>query len=425
MHALLSLLIAPALLGAPQQAGETPAAPAAPAAPTAPTAIGRQEPLPERPTDAYRLRLLDLAYQAASAIPSKPQIKERSQSQEEVVLASLELDQPKRALSFIAGIENWRKGVCFAELASYCAEHGCTADVQTYLDLAEDVAKQAVGEEEQQWRIDRIRATIAKTYLQLGDTEQAARFGEGLEPSEVGRVLAVQAVYLDAEGFDEELKAVDRIVEIHNFDQVKNALDGLVPVFDRFYEDPDRRARVQEKVLASWGKMPAQVRLDLALALAGTAVAHGDKDNARALIDEGRKALDGFQGTAEQRVPMLANLARMRGEAGDADGARREIDAALAEFERGLAELVDYRRPDALRPVAEAYASLGHRDAALMVYKRAVEEGALNANTRPRAEDLASTCCSMALKGVEPDERMWERMTAIKAGLKDPWQASE
>jgi hypothetical protein len=67
--------------------------------------------------------------------------------------------------------------------------------------------------------------------------------------------------------------------------------------------------------------------------------------------------------------------------------------------------------------VAEAYQALGHTEAALMVYKRAAIEGALNPNVRPRAEDLASTCCSMAESGAEPDGGLWEKLAEIQAGL--------
>jgi hypothetical protein len=429
MHApLLALLLATVLpvhaldasgaqgAGAASASQQPPAERAPGAAQAGAAAEG--DPMPDLPADAFRLRLLELAFQAASAMPLMPHIKDRSQSQEEVVRACLELDQPRRALRYIEGIENWRKGLALAELAYYCADHGYVGEVQEHLDRAEEIAKQAVLEEDQAWRIDRIRSTIAKTHLALGHVEEAARYEAGLEESEAGRVLAIKALYLDAEGFEQRLKAVDQAVESSNFDQLKNALEALVPVFDRFYEDESRREEVQHKLLASWGKLPHQVRLDLVLALAEAALAHGDAEKARALVDEGQKVADGFKSTVEFRVPMLAQLSRMRARAGDAEGARRATDAALSEFERDGAELVDFRRPEVLRPVAEAYQALGHASAALMVYKRAVAEGALNPNLRPRAEDLASTCCSMALSGAEPDAGLWEQLAEIQRGLK-------
>lgn len=64
---------------------------------------------------------------------------------------------------------------------------------------------------------------------------------------------------------------------------------------------------------------------------------------------------------------------------------------------------------------------MGDTAAALAVYKRAVEEGVHNPNSRPRAEDLSATCCSMALHGVEPDGSLWARMEDIRGRLGDPW----
>jgi hypothetical protein len=404
---LLVLLLAP-VLPVQQQASDAPVA--APAA-------QKQDPMPDLPLEAFRVRLLDQAFQAASAMPVMPHIKDRSLSQQEVVEACLKLDQPRRALGYIEGIENWRKGLALAELAYYCADHGYVGEVQQYLDRAEAVAEQAVAEDDQSWRIDRIRATIAKTHLALGHVEEAAPFEVGLEASEAGRVLAIKALYLDAEGFEQRLKAVDAAALSSNFEQLKNALEALVPVFDRFYEDEDRREEVQRKIFTTWDKLPHQVRLDLVLSLAESALSHGDPTKAGALLDEGRAIVDGLKTSVEFRVPMLANLALLRSRAGDKEAARREADAALAEFERSGGELVDFRRPETLRPVAEAYQALGHTEAALMVYKRAAIEGALNPNVRPRAEDLASTCCSMAESGAEPDAGLWEKLAEIQAGL--------
>jgi hypothetical protein len=78
-------------------------------------------------------------------------------------------------------------------------------------------------------------------------------------------------------------------------------------------------------------------------------------------------------------------------------------------------------RAGALRPLAEAYHALGDRDAALSVYKLAVEEGALNPNARPRAMDLSATCLSLAQSACEPDAELRERLAEMRAGLGSPW----
>src|SRR5688572_25977669 len=84
----LLLLIAPALLGAGlQRVDGRAAADRSAADPSAAPEAQPEDPMPDLPADAFRLELLELAFEAASAIPVEPQIKERSQSQEEVVLA--------------------------------------------------------------------------------------------------------------------------------------------------------------------------------------------------------------------------------------------------------------------------------------------------------------------------------------------------
>jgi hypothetical protein len=50
-----------------------------------------------------------------------------------------------------------------------------------------------------------------------------------------------------------------------------------------------------------------------------------------------------------------------------------------------------------------------------------VEDCAANSDSKPRAEDLSATCCSMAESGVEPDAGLWTRMRAIRDGLREPW----
>ena len=51
----------------------------------------------------------------------------------------------------------------------------------------------------------------------------------------------------------------------------------------------------------------------------------------------------------------------------------------------------------------------------------AIEEGIENPNSRPRAQDLTTTCVSMAVHGVEPNEGIWIRVRQILDGLSDPW----
>ena len=131
--------------------------------------------------------------------------------------------------------------------------------------------------------------------------------------------------------------------------------------------------------------------------------------------------LDGATWKPELRIPVMARLAVLRHRAGDEGGAREDADAALAFFEAERNQIFDYKRAETLIPLAEAFRSLGDAPAAHGIYAKAVEEGALNPNRRPRADDLTATCCSMALHAVEPDAKLRARLLEIRSGLEGPW----
>jgi hypothetical protein len=50
-----------------------------------------------------------------------------------------------------------------------------------------------------------------------------------------------------------------------------------------------------------------------------------------------------------------------------------------------------------------------------------VEEGVVNPNSRPRADDLVDVCNSMARHGVEPDSKLTQRLKEVQASLRSPW----
>jgi tetratricopeptide (TPR) repeat protein len=387
----------------------------------------RTHDLADEPIASFRGELLDIAFRAASALPVDPHIKNRSRAQEAVVMTALELGQPQRALVETEQIDNWRRGACYAELAFYCARHGDADEVQHFLDLAGSIAeadKSGKSEEDQgpqSWQRDRIRAAIARTHLLLGQTTEAAPFEENLTESELGPVQTMKASFVDKEACDAQLHALDAVAAKGDFDQLRNALQASARLFDRFYGDADRRARIEEKIEASWEKAPLLVRIELLTELTNTALDHHDPAKALALVDETKAIVESAHWATEDYVPLLARLAELRHRAGDAEHAREQADAALAIYEAGRDRIVNIYRARALRPLAEAYDAMGDTPAALGIYKRAVEEGVENPNSRPRAEDLSATCCSMAARGVEPDDGLRTRILEICAGLSAPW----
>ena len=101
--------------------------------------------------------------------------------------------------------------------------------------------------------------------------------------------------------------------------------------------------------------------------------------------------------------------------------ARSDLDAAASLYDADRDRIVDIRRAGVLRGLAEGYADARDPKAALALYRRAAGEGMVNPNARPRAEDLAATCCSMAVHAVEPDDALRAYLRQIRSGLGNPW----
>lgn len=366
--------------------------------------------------EPYRLELLDLAFDTASAIPLKPHVKDRSRAQEAVVDACLELDLPRQALAYSEGIANWRHGLALARYASYCAEHGDRTGVLENLKQAENIS---YGLED--WRRDRIRITIGGALLWLGYADNATFYEDDVVESEQGKVDWVRVRTMDDDQFDRILEDLSGVFATGGFDVVKNAMWAGVYLFDRVYPDASRRSRVEDRIRRAWSKLPHMIRLDLLMEMIGSALDHDDPTKALSLVNDGQTLLDDERWLPEYVVPMRGRLAGLRHRAGDAAGARAEIARALREFDESLPRIADIYRAGALRPLAEACHAMGDDARTRMLYGRIVDAGLENPNSRPRAEDLSATCVSLALHAVEPDKELWARLRAIREGLHDPW----
>lgn len=391
------------------------------AQPKAGADAARAPQLVDAAIEPYRTELLELAFAAASAFPLDPHVKNRSRAQEVVALAALELGQTKRALAYADRIVGWRRGAAYAEIAWRCALEGEVEGARPLLARAVDVAASLDLETSQDWHRDRILAGVARTHAWLGEEQEAAGYSSGLVASEVGTVEAARSARVDADGFDEQLRRLTELASTGGFDQIRGALDACVRLHDRFYAAAELRERAEQAITSGWTKLPVQIRIELSLELAESALAHEDAVEARELLAGARALLASVPWVPEDEVALRARLGALRHRAGEPREARAEADAALALYESKRAAIVDMFRAGALRPLAECFHTLGDTAVAREVYARAIEEGVLNPNSRPRADDLGATACSMAVHGVEPSEELWKRMVGIRDALGAPW----
>jgi len=375
----------------------------------------------DSPLAGFQSELLDLAFDAASALPLNPHVKNRSLAQEEAVTACLALGQPQRALAWIPQIENWRRGACWADAARHLAQRGAVEEAERCLEQAGAVAADPEAQDGQAWRGDRIRAKIARARFEMGQIEQADAAAAGVAASELGELSAARAERADEADFAAHLASLEAAVATLNFDLVRSALTDCAHLFGRFYGDSARRAQAEEGVKSSWGHMPVLVRIELLRLLAEQALAQGDAAKARALADEAQAMLAGETWTPEDEIRQRALLAALRHRAGDAANARAQADSALGLYAVERVRIVDVDRAGALLPLAQSYETMNDPAAALAVYKLAAAAAVTNPNSRPRAMDLSAICASMALGATEPDAELWESLRAARTSLGDPW----
>lgn len=371
----------------------------------------------------YRRELLDVAFEAATLMPVRTQIKDRSRAQERVVSGLLELGQHKTAHDCIVRIENWRRGLSLAHLAVACVEAGSTVeDVAPFLAGAERVA--AGGEEvlRQAWRRDRILARIGTAYAKAGQHERALELEDDIgEDSESGRVAAAQAERADEEACDRFLASFDKALHSGSMDVLSHAVDAALVYYDRYFDDEVRAGLIEAKLQSAVGRMPRELSVDSLLRMAEITAGHGKQERALLAVREAREIMGAARWRPDDEIRLLSTFSETLHRIGRDDLALRDADLSLEIFKAHGSEIQDFWRADPLRCLAEALVELGDKDRARDVYRRALEEGGRNPNARPRANDLVGTCVSMAVHDVEPDAAMWETVTSLQGGLADPW----
>lgn len=383
--------------------------------PRQPTGMGG-EPIKNAPLAPYQQELLTLAFDVASAIPVRPHIKDRSRTQASVVDACFQLNQPETALGFIERIGNWRRGAGHADYALHAAKLGDRGAAARHIEIARQVAAQ-----EEDWRRDHINVAIASVHAWLGQMSRADQLAAEAQDSESARLTAVKVAIGDDESFESQMTELEAVTAGESYDLLVHALNAYVKLFDRHFGHDVRRERIERRIRESSRKLPAPFRIELLMSMSAIAVEHGHLAKALAVVDEGRCVLDGHAWPLPNRISLIARLAGRRHAAGGIDAARTELNEAIALYDAERASIVDIDRASVLRAVAESLRQINDGERSLAAYKRAIEEGVQNPNSRPRAEDLCATCISMALSGVEPDEALWVRLRAIRAALEAPW----
>jgi hypothetical protein len=392
---------------------------------------------PESGLAVYQEQLLQTAFDAVSKMPADPHVRNRSRAQEKIVAACLELDAPEKAAIYADAISNWRRGTACADIALYYARKGDPDAARSALAKAERLVENgelvrsgeviATGDFKDlaasldEWRLDRVKAHIARVYTHLRETGKAARWSDRIAEEETHRVKASEASICAEDGYATVRDALKQLADTEDFEAVKSALLGFCTLYSRFYADSRKRLEIEGVIEHYLSTMPGFMQIESRISMAATALDHEDPETARAWVREAEAKLENARYRPRMYFPMKASITSLLFRAGDTTPALANLEDMNEKYNGQRDGIVDIYRAAILCRIAEAGAALGRVEKARQLYQRAAAEAVVNPNSRPRADDLSEICRSMAVHQVEPAPALRRELTKIMSALGTPW----
>ena len=360
--------------------------------------------------------LLDLAFQISTSIPIEPFASDRARMQALVSQACIKNGSLIQAVQYASRIEGWRQGELFALIGQQYATANET-------QLARDFAARAmeVATNEKDWRRERIVIETAKIYLQLGDSAKASALVEGVTQAELGKLETARTAIVLQSQLDNQADMFDKALATKNFDLARGAIEGYLVWLDRVSEDETRTTRSLKAIDDALPGLPVDLQVKYGIDLADHLHKNLKRDLAILKLDKATEIFSATTFLPEDVAPLGAMIARARIRLGDESSARLLLQRLYSEYSTRREGIVNLRRATSLRALAEGFCELGDRDDAIACYTLALEEGTINPNARPRAEDLGATCISMAEYGIALTPELKNRIETIRSSLTYPW----
>lgn len=358
--------------------------------------------------------VLDTAFQFASAI--RTDANDRAKAQEAVVQDLASIGALDAAVSRAESIENWRRGVALADLATAMSRVGRNDEARKLLARADEFRKTIDG-----WQNPRIAAHQAQSLAALGDVAASEQLAAPLglhDRQYTGAASAVAASGHAARGeYDQAMQKLRILDEETDLDATWWRTTGyLAVVRQRRFPEAQRlealqAARRSAEGISGWKRAEALESIAEEFRLIGKADAAVE---ALAVADE---IVTSQPDTMPIKSPLLSNLARGWARAGEATRARERLAQAEAIVPQAL--LID--QPAILANIAASHVVLNDRDASSRLWTRALDAAQALENSRPRALAVVEICRSMGRHGVPLTEATRERLQSLLAGLSDPW----
>ncbi|MFM8872177.1 MAG: hypothetical protein ACKOJI_02230, partial [Phycisphaerales bacterium] len=341
--------------------------------------------------------LVMAADEVAGSIPANPHARDRAIMQEEAVKGWIGLGDLGRAEAGMRRIGDWRRGEATALVAQARAARG---EMDAARALAAE-ARELAGREED-WKRDRIGAEVARTLAMTGDLGQVDGLVDPTAAAEAANVAAAVTAVVPADRLEAQAAIFDRAIAVGAFDLVRGGLDGYLAIVRRADCDDAWRTRAVKAIDGALPGLPYDLRVQYLVSLADALAARGRTDEARAALDRADAVMASAGFLPEDIVPIGAPSAVARTRLRARDAARAALRPLRTTFARRREEVVNLRRATSWRALATGFMGLGDRADAEACFAAALEDGALNPNARPRAEDLCMTLLAMARCGAVP-----------------------
>jgi len=364
---------------------------------------------------ADALVALDYAFRFASAIETDP--KDRGAAQEKVALDYAAAGAFQQAVAAATKIDDWRRGTAFADIATLLARAGRKTEAAALVDKASSFGKTITG-----WPARRVDSHVAQALTALGRADEAEKLAGSLavaDPqqysgSSVATVAAGNAAQGDYAGASARLDRLEKDPDMEaawwrTAGYVALARQEIHPHAERV--GALRKARLAVDGISGWKKAEAL------RSVAECAGLLGERKVAAEALDSAEKIVLSLADTTPMKAPLISNLARSLGTAGETAQAAALLEKAILAAPRSL----EIDRPAIYANIASSFSALGEAQRARELFDRSLTEAASLQNSRPRALAVVEVCRFLSRSQIEPDAALRSRLDGLLGGLGDPW----
>jgi tetratricopeptide (TPR) repeat protein len=345
--------------------------------------------------------------------------RDREMAQEAVVLDIAMKGLLDEAMRRADGVEGWRRGVAYAEIAKMLAKKGRVDEAKVLIAKALEVAK---GTSEG-WQGPRVEAHAAQAQTLVGGMEATRSTTERLEQDDTlqygGLTAVLRATSYAAKG---EFAPAMAALEAAGKDTAIEIAWPMTQAYLDLARRPEWTAAQRLQVLeaAQAAASGIQERISKLDALEAIADACRQADlgvKAREVLDVFHADVAVLTDATVLKAPYLASEARLRARLGEREKARAILEEAL----RIGSQAYPIDRPAVLANVAAGWHVAGDATRAAEVLDSALgfAEGLVNA--RPRALAFVEIARVLARYDVPMGDPVRVRFQRALAGLKAPW----